>query len=281
MAPLDTADALIWSAGPDDFPATLPDTVRWVQLNAAGVEQWFARGLIDAHPDVTWTSAAGAFSATVAEHSLMLLLAGVRALPEHLAATSWRREEFYPKVGTLRGSTVAIIGAGGIGRALIPMLAALGAEALAVTRSGRPVPGAIDNLPARRLDEVWSRADHFVVAAPSTAATRHLVGAPELARMKPTAWLINVARGALVDTDALVQALRQRRIGGAGLDVTDPEPLPEGHPLWTLPNAIITPHDSNPPSVRSVAFADHVETNVLRFAAGEELGARIDPVVGY
>jgi phosphoglycerate dehydrogenase-like enzyme len=93
--------------------------------------------------------------------------------------------------------------------------------------------------------------------------------------------VINVARGSLIDTDALVHALRNGSIGGAGLDVTDPEPLPDGHPLWELPNVIITPHDSNPPSVRPPAFADHVALNVTRFVAGERLTALIDPVVGY
>ncbi|MFC7450776.1 D-isomer specific 2-hydroxyacid dehydrogenase family protein [Rhodococcus daqingensis] len=280
-APMADARALVWAAEPDRFPDDLPESIRWVQLYSAGVEDWFTAGIIARHPDVVWTSAAGAFAATVAEHAFALLLAGVRALPEHLAATTWRQREFFDKVGTLRGARVAIIGAGGIGRALIPMLASVGAIVVAVNRSGRPVPGAAETLAADRVDEVFGRVDHVVVAAPATAATRHLVGAPQIAELGPRSWLINVARGSLVDTDALVTALRDNTIGGAGLDVTDPEPLPDGHPLWTLPNAIITPHDSNPPAVRPPAFADHVATNVQRFVAGEELLARIDPVAGY
>lgn len=281
VAPLDRAKALIWSGDPSGFPDPLPADVRWVQLPSAGVEDWLSAGVIQTRPDVTWTSAAGAFAATVAEHALTLLLAGVRALPGQFAATSWRQQEFFPRVGTLRGSTVAIVGAGGVGRALIPMLAALGTEVVAVNRSGNPVPGAVETLPAVRVGEVWSRADHFVIGAPATSATRHLVDAEALAQMKPTSWLINVARGSLVDTDALVDALRDNMIGGAGLDVTEPEPLPDDHPLWQLPNAIITPHDSNPPAVRPTAYADHVALNVTRFACGEELAARIDPVIGY
>ncbi|EME52366.1 dehydrogenase [Rhodococcus ruber BKS 20-38] len=277
----DHPDAVVWTGTSDEFPAALPTSVRWVQLPAAGVEDWLDAGIIRAHPQVTWTSAAGAFAATVAEHALMLLLAGVRALPDHLAATSWTPNEFYPQLGTLRGATVGIIGAGGIGRALIPMLGALGAQALAVTRSGRPVPGAVETVPVARIDEVWSRADHFVIAAPATAETEQLVGADELAAMKPTAWVINVARGSLVDTDALVDALSRRVIAGAGLDVTDPEPLPDGHPLWSLRNAMITPHDSNPPALRIPAFAEHVTENVTRFAAGLDLAAVVDPSAGY
>ncbi|TQF73703.1 hydroxyacid dehydrogenase [Rhodococcus spelaei] len=280
-SPMGGAHGLIWAAEPDRFPDDLPESIRWVQLYSAGVEQWFASGVIERHPEVVFTSAAGAFSATVAEHALALLLAGVRALPEQWSTTTWRQDEFFGKVGTLRGSRVAIVGAGGIGRALIPMLAAVGARVVAVNRSGVAVPGAEETLPADRTDEIWDRVDHVVIAAPATAATRHLVGAEQLSRLRPHSWVVNVARGSLVDTDALVTALRDRTIGGAGLDVTDPEPLPDGHPLWSLPNAVVTPHCSNPPAVRPAAFADHVARNVARFAAGERLNAVIDPVAGY
>lgn len=283
---LTDADALIWTGTPGDFPATLPAAVRWVQLPAAGIEDFFDADIFRAHPDVLFTSAAGAFSHSVAEHALMLLLAGVRYLPEHLRATSWQQREFFPHVGSLRGKTVTIVGAGGIGRALIPMLAPLGAHVIAVNRSGRPVTGAgipadVETVPAEQLGRVWSHTDHVVVAAPATAQTRHLIGADELARLRPSSWVVNVARGSLIDTDALVSALSRGVIGGAGLDVTDPEPLPDGHPLWTLPNAIITPHDSNPPQLRLAAFADHVGANIARFVAGEPLLAIVEPERGY
>lgn len=277
----ESPDALIWTSGPDTFPAALPESVRWVQLSSAGVENWLAEGIIKRHPQVLWTSAAGAYSATVAEHALMLLLAGVRALPHHLAASSWAPEEFYPHLGTLRGATIGIIGAGGIGRALIPMLAALGAQTLAVNRSGRPVPGAVETFPVERIDEIWPLADHFVISAAATPDTEQLIGAEELAAMKPTAWLVNIARGSLIDTDALVGALTAGTIAGAGLDVTDPEPLPVGHPLWSLPNAMITPHDSNPPALRVPAYVERVVENVTRFASGVEPVAVIDVSAGY
>ena len=277
----ETPDALVWTAGVESFPDFLPVSVRWVQLPSAGVEYWLSQGIVKAHPHVTWTSAAGAYSAAVAEHALMLLLAGVRALPAHLSATSWTPESLAPAIGTLRGATVGIVGAGGVGRALIPMLAALGAHALAVTRTGRPVPGAVETFPVERIDEIWSLADHFVISATATRDVERLVGAGELAAMKPTAWMINVARGDLVDTDALVAALRSGAIAGAGLDVTDPQPLPDGHPLWSLPNAMITPHDSNPPPLRAPAYLEHVTENVTRFASGLVPTAVIDPSAGY
>lgn len=277
------ARALIWDGGPGGFPERLPENIEWVQLFSAGVEEWFDTPVFERHPNVLFTSAAGAFAKTVAEHALMLLLAGVRALPDHLAARTWRREELGRSIGTLRNATVAVVGAGGIGRELITLLAPLGARVIAVNRSGAPVnlPGVIETLPAQRLPEIWSDADHVVIAAPATPGTRHMLGKAELAQLKSHSWVINIARGSLVDTDALVEALRSGTIGGAGLDVTDPEPLPAGHPLWDLPNALVTPHDSNPPQLRTVAFAEHVAENVRRFAQGRELIARIDVAAGY
>lgn len=279
LVPLADADAVVWAQGPDTFPRDLPDAVRWVQLPSAGVEPWISAGLIDDRR--IWTCAAGAYARNVAEHGLLLLLAGVRALTEQARATSWRKAEFDPRVGTLQGSTVAILGCGGIGRAMIPMLTALGAKVLAVTRSGVAVPGAAETLAADRTPEIWSRADHFVVAAPATAETAQLVDAVALAGMKSTAWIVNVARGSLIDTDALVRALKDGSIGGAALDVTDPEPLPDDHPLWTMPNALITPHVANPAAGLTALLAGHVSANVERFAAGQPLLAAIDIERGY
>ncbi|MBF6172182.1 D-isomer specific 2-hydroxyacid dehydrogenase family protein [Nocardia blacklockiae] len=283
VAPLAEARGLVWDGGPAGFPERLPDGIEWVQLFSAGVEEWFDADVFRRHPDVVFTSAAGAFARSVAEHALMLLLAGVRHLPEHVRARSWRQTEFFPRIGTLRGATVTIVGAGGIGRELITLLHPFGARVIAVNRSGTPVsaPGVVETVAAHRLPEVWPRTDHVVVAAPATPQTHHLVGKAELAQLKPTSWVINIARGSLIDTDAVVQALRDGALGGVGLDVTDPEPLPDGHPLWELPNAIITPHDSNPPHLRTVAFAERVRDNVGRFVTGHDLIARVDVVAGY
>ena len=176
---------------------------------------------------------------------------------------------------------MAIVGAGGIGRALITLLEPFGAEVIAVTRRGRDVPGAARTLPADRMHEALARARHVVIAAPATDGTRHLIGAPELAAMREDAWLVNVARGSLVDTDALVEALRAGAIAGAALDVTDPEPLPDGHPLWELPNVLITPHVANPAEAEKRAYAERVRENVRRLGAGEELLGVVDADAGY
>jgi D-3-phosphoglycerate dehydrogenase len=269
LVALEEAEGGIWNAGPDELPA-LPSGVRWVQLQSAGVERWIERER--ATPGVQFTSAGGAYATQVAEHALALLLAGVRGLARYARARSWSPVDDRP----LEGSPVAAVGAGGIGRVLIEMLEPHDVEIVAVTRSGRD-----GTLPADRLPEVWAQADHFLICAPATEGTRHLVGADELAQMKPHSWLVNIARGSLIDTDALVAALEAERIGGAALDVTEPEPLPDDHPLWRLPRALITPHVANPPSAMNRSLAVRVEENVRRFGAGEDLLAPISPDRGY
>jgi phosphoglycerate dehydrogenase-like enzyme len=278
LGPLAQADAVVvFRTSPGDLPE-LPDSVRWVQLPSAGVESWFAAGTID--HDRRWTSAGGVYARPVAEHCLALMMAGDREFGVFAQARSWD-EDGRNRTRVLERLTVAIVGAGGIGRALIEMLQPFRVEILAVTRRGREVEGADRSFSAGQLDEVWPLAHHVVVAAPATNGTRHLVGAGELAAMRDDVWITNVARGSLIDTDALVQALRDGTVLGAGLDVTDPEPLPDGHPLWDFDNVIITPHLANPESVEEPLLAERVTENVRRFVAGEDLLAPIDPDAGY
>ena|SRR5215210_2411301 len=269
------AEAIVWLGASSDLGGLLHEEVRWVQLHSAGVESWMDSGLIDERR--VFTSAAGAYAGTVAEHALALMLAGARRLPECARATEWDN-----RWGRLfAGSTVVILGAGGIGRALIRLLEPFDTRVLAVTRSGREVPGAAESFSADQTDKLWPEGAFFVVAAPSTSATSKMIGARELAAMQSHAWVVNVARGSLIDTDALVEALAAGSIGGAALDVTDPEPLPEGHPLWTEPRALITPHSANPPEALVHRLVERVEENVARYAAGEELIGVIDIEAGY
>lgn len=268
---LSEAEGIVWAGPETDFPEELPDSVRWVQLQSAGIEPWVER--IRATPDhVQFTSAVGAYATQVAEHALALLLAGVRGIAGYARATAWDRHEDQ----VLEGSTVAIVGAGGIGGELIKLLEPHDVEILPVTRSGRD-----GTLPVERIGEIWAKADHFVIAAPATDGTRHLVGADELAQMKPHAWIVNIARGSLIDPDALVEALREERIGGAALDVTEPEPLPDDHPLWDEPRALITPHVANPQATMDRDLVRRVRENVKRFAAGAELLAPVSRDRGY
>ena len=274
--PLDGADGLVWLGGDPSALPELPGSVRWVQLPSAGVEQWLRAGVVG--DGAIFTSAVGSFGLPVAEHALALILAAAKGLKRSAVARSWDADG-RDHVRALEDATVAIVGAGGIGRALISLLEPFGTEAIAVTRRGRPVDGATRTLPADRVAEVFPEADYVVVAAPATDGTRHIIGAAELAAMREDAWLVNVARGSLVDTDALVEALRSGAIGGAALDVTDPEPLPDGHPLWEL--ALITPHVGTPPGAEDRHFANRVRENVRRLAAGEELEGVIDAERGY
>ncbi|MDT7683045.1 MAG: hypothetical protein QOG57_3355 [Pseudonocardiales bacterium] len=270
------ASALVWyGGGPAEFPAIVHPGVRWVQLPNAGVEPWFEAGLID--EDRIYTSAAGCYAHAVAEHTLGALLSAARQFHQLARTRTWTR----PTPTTLRGAKVAVVGAGGIGAALIAMLEPLGAEILAITRSGRQVAGARLSVGPDQLEPVLRAADYVVLSAPTTPATRSLVGRRELAMMKPTAWLVNVGRGALVDTDALVEALRTEQIGGAALDVTQPEPLPDGHPLWSEPRAFITPHSANSESLLLPELARRVHDNTERFLAGQPLRGVIDPTTGY
>ena len=270
------AEAVVW-LGSDGSRLSdiLHPGIRWVQLPSAGVESWTSGRFIDSKR--VFTSARGAYSETVAEHALALMLAGARRLHEHARSTSWE-----PRWGRLfAGSTVVILGAGGIGRALIRLLEPFGVRILAVTRSGRRVPGAAGSYAAEETEELWPEGDFFVVVAPATEATQRMIGTQQLDAMRDHAWVVNVARGSLIDTDALVKALAAGDIGGAALDVTDPEPLPEGHPLWTEPRALITSHSANPPDALAHALANRIEDNVARFAADEPLIGVIDAEAGY
>lgn len=281
------ADALVWTDPGDaeGLKQLLADCpARWIQLPFAGIESFFDAGAIA--PDRTWTCAKGIYGAATAEHALALILVAARRLHVHAKAVSWASEA---RVGSgfgaterrLKGATVAVVGTGGIGRALVEMLGPLGPRVVGVNRSGRLLQGAASTVTVDRLHEVLPEADFVVLAAAHTPETHHLIDSHALAAMGDHAWLINVARGGLVDTDALVAALRGRSIGGAALDVTDPEPLPDGHPLWSLDDAVITPHVANTWDMAVPELAALVARNVKRFAAGHELEGLVDPSQGY
>ncbi|MDQ4503461.1 D-isomer specific 2-hydroxyacid dehydrogenase family protein [Sinomonas sp. ASV322] len=272
-------DALVLDHGNDkhalqDILDATP-SVRWVQLPSAGIESY--THALAAHPDKVWTSAKGAYAKPVAEHALALTLALYRHLPERAAARAWGR----PAGTSLHGLTALVIGAGGIGIELLRLLAAFDMQIDVVRRTDAPVPGARRTTTAEHLPELLPEADVVVVAAALTPGTSKLIGEAELAVMKPGSVLVNIARGGLVDTDALVRALADGRILGAGLDVTDPEPLPDGHPLWDEPRALITPHTADTLEMIRPLLGERVEINVRRFAMGLPLEGLVDPAAGY
>jgi phosphoglycerate dehydrogenase-like enzyme len=275
----DQADALVWLVPSDTegLRRKLADdaSVRWIQLPYAGVEGPAAAGVFD--PAWTWTCAKGAYAEPVAEHALMLALAGLRVLPERIAARSWGK----PAGISLYDQPVTILGGGGIATKLLELTAPLRVRATVVRRNSEPVAGAGRTLPTSRLHEALADALVVFVALALTPETTGIIGADEFAVMRPDSWLVNVARGRHVDTGALVAALDSGTIAGAGLDVTEPEPLPDGHPLWGRPNCIITPHTADTEEMVQAMLAVRIRDNVARFAAGEPLEGVIDPVAGY
>jgi len=274
-----TADALVWldSADLDGLRRALAaaSAARWIQLPMAGVERMAGSGLLD--PARTWTSAKGAYAEPVAEHALALALAGLRSLRRRISARSWGE----PAGQSLYDEPVTILGGGGIAASLLELLAPFRVTATVVRRSADPVPGAASTLPQARLHEALADARIVFLALALTPRTEKIIGSAELAAMRPDAWLVNVARGRHVDTGALVAALRNGAIGGAALDVTDPEPLPDGHPLWQLENCIITPHTADTPEMIERLLARRIQDNVARFAAGQALTGLVDPAAGY
>lgn len=275
MAPLAEADGLVWNAGSQDgFPDPLPENIQWVQLKSAGIQPWITSGHVE--PSRTWISAVGAYSQDVAEHAVGLLLALLRQFPHCARSNSWQKTQIWDAMRSLRGRQVAIIGCGSIGRAMIPMLDAFGAQVLAINRSGRPVTGAVQTQTSEHLNEVLTAADDMVVAGASTDQTRYLIGAEQFRALGAQGNIVNIARGDLVDPEALEQALTDKVIAAAGLDVTEPEPLPDDHPLWHLPNVLITPHVANPQQNMEPNFAAFAAANIQRITRGEAPQGLID-----
>jgi len=274
-----SAEALVWLnlADIDELRAALAtvSSARWVQLPFAGVERVAAAGLLD--PGRVWTSAKGAYAEPVAEHALALALAGLRQLPRRIVARSWGA----PGGTSLYDQPVTILGGGGISARLLELLAPLRVTATIVRQRPDPVPGAARTLGVSRLDEAL--ADPLVVflALALTPSTERIIGPAQLAAMRSDAWLVNVARGRHVNTGALVTALTEGAIGGAALDVTDPEPLPDGHPLWQLERCIITPHTADTQEMIEPLLARRIRDNVARFVAGQPLIGVVDPALGY
>ena len=253
--------------------------ISWVQLPYAGVDA-FADVLARHAGSVTplWTSAKGAFAEPVAEHALMLTLSLLRVVPSRVQATSWQREQ---RGISLYGRDVVIVGAGGIALELMRLLEPFEVRVTIVRRGDAPVVGAARTVTADRLDEVLPAADVVVLAAASTPETARLLDARRLALLRPSAVLVNVARGDLVDTEALVEALRHERLWGAGLDVTAPEPLPDGHPLWGDPRVLITPHQADTPEMTAPLLAERIRHNVRAFLGDGALVGVVDPARGY
>jgi phosphoglycerate dehydrogenase-like enzyme len=275
-APTD-AEGLIW-LDPTDPSQLAPvlaagPGIQWIQLPWAGIEPF--RGHLA--PDRVWTSGKGVYADPVAEMVLAMLLAGTRGLTGYARERTWSA----PVGRNLFDAHVVVLGGGEITRALLPLLAPFRCRITVLRRLAEHVPGAERTGTLADLPEVVSDADAVVIALALTPETHHVISASVLSAMPTHALLVNVGRGGHVDTDALVAALAAGSIGGAALDVTDPEPLPDGHPLWREPRCLITPHTGNTPEMGRPLLESRVRENVARFAHGRPLIGTVDVTAGY
>jgi phosphoglycerate dehydrogenase-like enzyme len=277
VVPLAEAEGIVWGDPHDAsmLAAALEQApkAQWVQLPFAGVEN-FLHLLGD---DRVWACGKGVYADPVAELALSLGLAGLRGLGTYARASVWEP----PQGSNLIGGRVTILGGGGVTESLVRLLQPFNCHITVVRRRAEDLDGVDDVLDADRYADALPGADVVVLALALTPETTGLIAADELALMEDHAWLVNVARGRHIVTDDLVEALRNGIIGGAGLDVTDPEPLPAGHPLWSLPNCIITPHVGNTPEMAVPLLSARIAANVRRFADGEELEGLVDVEAGY
>ena len=277
LVPLSEAEALVWAAprDPDALRHVLAEAphLAWVQLPFAGIETFV--DIVD--EDRVWTCGKGVYAEPVAELALALALAGMRHVGGYARATQWGR----PHGRNLIGSNVTILGGGGITEHLLRLLAPFDCHITVVRNRVEPMEGADDVVEPDRYVDALAGADVVFLALALTPETEGMISRSELEQMSPHTWLVNVARGRHIVTDDLVWALQQGVIGGAALDVTDPEPLPPEHPLWTLPNCIITPHVGNTPDMAVPLLSERITNNVRRFAHGEPLVGPVHFDLGY
>lgn len=263
-----------WRAAPRTPPPGWPHRLRWIQVAAAGVDAfppWFFQGPIV-------TCGRGIASTPIAEYVMTAILAREKRWSETrvTAASPWPALT----LNSLEGKTLGLLGYGAIGQAVATRAAAFGMRVLALRRSSNTVDGGLIT-PVSSLAELMRESDHLVVAAPMTAATHHMINRESLPAAKPGLHLINVSRGPIVDHDALLEAMDAGRIGGATLDVTEPEPLPPGHALLVHPEVRVTPHISWSSENGDDRIARKLAENLDRFIRGESLLDVVDNARGY
>lgn len=271
------ASGLVWGAAHDaaglrEWLVRAPQ-VEWVQLPFAGIEN-FVPVLDDRR---TWTSGKGVYAEPVAELCLTLLLAGLRHVVGYARTDHWSKDHGR----NLFDARVTIVGGGGITEVLVGLLAPFRVRVTVVRARVAHMTGVHEVVGRERLHDAIRHADAVVLACALTPHTERMMGDAEFGLMRDDAWLINVGRGRLVDTGALVRALQSAAIGGAALDVTDPEPLPADHELWRLPNCVVTPHVGNTREMAVPLLSARVRENCRRWITGEPLIGIVDVELGY
>jgi phosphoglycerate dehydrogenase-like enzyme len=273
------ADAIFGTINPELFHAARK--LKWVQIYSAGVETYRFPEFI--HSDVTLTNCKVIQGPEIADHALAMLLALTRDLNKIIPTRSkeeWARERYHPL--ELRGKTAVVIGVGGIGSQIAQRAAAFGMKVIGVDPKDIPLnPYVTRTVYPDRLDTVLPLADVVFISAPHTPQSEGMMGAKQFELMKKGSFFIAVSRGKLYNTDALVKALDEQRIAGAGMDVTNPEPLPKGHPLWKFDNVIITPHIAGQSDGINDRRMELIKENISRFVKGEPMLNVVDKVKGY
>ncbi len=267
---------LVGARGAPVMEEALRSGVRWIHVYGTGVDG-FPIELLEEGQTVSCSR--GASGIPIAEWIMAAILAFEKRLPDSWVNEPWRRYAD-PGLGGMEGKTLGLVGLGGIGAALAVRAVPFGMRVLALRRRPRPsdLPGVEI---ASDLGELLEAADHLVLAAPATAATQHLIDRAALARVKPGVHLVNVARGSLVDQEALREALDDGRVAHASLDTVEPEPLPEGHWMYTHPRVRLTPHISwSMPGGRD-RIVDIFIANLRHYMAGEPLEGVVDVEAGY
>jgi phosphoglycerate dehydrogenase-like enzyme len=279
QASVDDANVIIWCSEDSDDASfqllrqMLHPRIEWVQLDSTGVEDWIRLGIVDQAR--VWTRAD--YGPAVAEQVLGFLVAACRRFPQYARASEWGSIEAV----NLADQTVGFLGAGRIVVESVERLKPFGASILTVSDPVVKIDGVDAAYAGEQLSEVLRASDHVVIALPLTDRTRGLIGSKALGEMRSSAWLHNVGRGQVVDTNALVAALAHGQIAGACLDTTDPEPLPADNPLWKFENVLLTQHTANPLRNVEGMYAAGVGRNVKRYCEGAELVGVIDLERGY
>jgi phosphoglycerate dehydrogenase-like enzyme len=281
----DAEVVITWSLRPEQFKAA--EKLRWIHSPAAAIHQLLFPELVNS--DIILTNSRDVHGPVVAEHVLALLFALAKCLPQAARLQQkheWGQEAMWlgrPRPRELAGATLGLIGLGSIGREVAKSASRLKMRVIAVrAHVKKEIPEGVQQVfDDTQLDDLLSQSDYVVLAAPVTPLTLGLMNAARLARMKPDACLVNVGRGPLVDEGALVQALRERKIGGAALDVFEEEPLPANSPLWDLDNVLITPHTAGLTDKLWERHYAVISENLRRYLKREPLLSVVDKKQGY
>ncbi len=278
----DVLDADVITGHPNPRWLKNAQGLRWLHLQSAGVNG-YERREIYAREDVIVTRAAGVHAPAMAEHALGMALSLTRKIPELYRSQQEGRWQPIHARKELHGAEVLMLGTGYLAAAITPLLKPFGCRITGIRRdTGKPLPPDFDRmLPPQRLHEALGEADYIFSTLPLTEKTRHMLDAEAFRALKPGAILVNIGRGGTIDHEALLAALEDGRLAGAGLDVTEPEPLPAGHALWSAPNVIITPHCSAWSDATDKRRYDAFLRNLDLFLKGEPLPGRIDFEAGY